>query len=62
RLNRERKRVVVRMHQKDPGEDGLCTADWVRRTFTVAVARADLKPPGPRALKVRPRRIEDPTS
>lgn len=60
RLNRERKRVVVRMYVEDPGEDAACTADWVPKTFTLAVARRDVKPQRPRALKVRPRRIEDP--
>ena len=61
RLNRERKRVVVRMYQLDPG-DGACTDDWIPRTFTVAVARADLKPLAIAEIRVRPRRIDDPDS
>ncbi|HEX2196065.1 MAG TPA: hypothetical protein VHJ76_03985 [Actinomycetota bacterium] len=58
RLNRERKKVVARMYEEE--HDGACTADVVPRTFTVAVARADLKPLKPRELKVRARRIDDP--
>jgi len=58
RLNRERKKVIARMYEEE--HDGACTADVVPRTWTVAVARADLKPLKPRELKVRPRRIDDP--
>jgi hypothetical protein len=60
RLDRARKRVVVRVYAEDPGEGGGCTDDWVTKTFTVAVARADLKPLRPRDLDVRLRRVEDP--
>ncbi|MDQ4124518.1 MAG: hypothetical protein M3134_02815 [Actinomycetota bacterium] len=59
RLNRERKRIVVRMYVAD-GDNEICTADFVPRTFAVAVARADLEPLGARALRLRPREIEDP--
>ena len=60
RLDRERKRILARMYQTWPGEGGACTDDWVPRTFTVAVAREDLRPLRPRELRARPRRIEDP--
>lgn len=59
RLNRERKRIVVRMYEADARSD-VCTADILTRTFSVAVARGDLKPLRARALKLRPRLIEDP--
>ncbi|HEX2294461.1 MAG TPA: hypothetical protein VHN37_04050 [Actinomycetota bacterium] len=61
RLDRDRKRIVARMYVKDHDEPVACTDDLAPRTFTVAVARADLKPFRPRELKVRPRRIDDPT-
>ena len=60
RLNRERKVVVVRLNQSDPGEGNGCTADVVLYTFTVAVSRADLKPLRPDELRVRRRFIDDP--
>lgn len=60
RLNRERKRVVVRMYVNDPDQPVACTDDLAPRTFTVSVARSDLKPPGAKELKVRARRIDDP--
>ena len=60
RLHRGRKRVVVRVYAEDSGEGGGCTDDWVTKTFTVAVTRADLKPLRPSELDVRLRRIEDP--
>lgn len=56
RLNRERKRIVVRMYMSD----GICTADVVARTFTLAVARSDLKPLQVGEVRVQPRRIEEP--
>lgn len=59
-LNRERKRIVVRLYQTDPGPGNACTDDWVPRTFTLAVERADLKPLRIRQLSVRTRRIQDP--
>lgn len=59
RLNRERKRVVVRMYEEDSGTD-VCTADVVPRTFSVSIARRDLKPLSAGELKLRPREIEDP--
>lgn len=61
RLNRERKRVVVRLYESSGG-GGACTGDWLPRTFTVAVARPDLRPFRPRRLSVRPRRIDDPNA
>lgn len=60
RLHRDRKRVVFRVYAEDPGEGGGCTDDWGPKTFTVAVARADLRPLRPLELRVRVRRIEDP--
>ncbi|HEV2756578.1 MAG TPA: hypothetical protein VG318_12480 [Actinomycetota bacterium] len=60
RLRRERKRVVVRVYAEDPGQGGGCTDDWVPKTFTVVVERADLQPPRPRRLDVRLRRVADP--
>jgi hypothetical protein len=62
RLNRERKRVVARMYVNEPDEPVACTDDLAPRTFTVSVARADLKPPGAAQLRVRARRIDDPSS
>lgn len=59
RLNRERKRVVVRMYEEN-SETDICTADVVPRTFSVSVARRDLRPLAARELKLRPREIEDP--
>lgn len=60
RLDRENKRVVVRVYSEEAGADGACTSDWVTKTFTVAVAREQLKPLSPGELGVRVRRIEDP--
>ena len=60
RLHRNRKRVVVRIYAEAPDEGGGCTDDWVPKTFTVSVARADLKPLRPRDLRVRTRWIADP--
>ncbi|HEX2239563.1 MAG TPA: hypothetical protein VHJ82_00250 [Actinomycetota bacterium] len=60
RLNRERKRIVMRVYQTDPGPGFACTDDWVPKTFTLAVSRDDLKPLRASQLRVRPRRIQDP--
>ena len=61
RLDRDRKRILARIYQYDPGGEGSpCTDDWVPRTFTVAVAREDLRPLRARDLRARTRRIEDP--
>ena len=60
RLNRERKRIIARMYQMDPGGDGACTDDWIPTTFTVVVKRSDLKPLDIGELSVRSRRIDDP--
>lgn len=59
RINRDRKRLVVRMYEEG-AETDICTADVQWRTFTLAVARADLKPLRARELKLRARMIEDP--
>lgn len=62
RLDREHGRVIVRVYTEDPGEGAGCTDDWVPYTFTVAVARRDLKPLRLGELNVRARRIADPDS
>lgn len=49
------------MYEAD-GHTDVCTADVVPRTFTVAVARADLRPLHAGALKLREYVIEDPAS
>lgn len=60
RLHRGRERIVVRVYTEDPGEGNGCTDDFVPKTFTVSVARADLEPLHPRDVKVVVRRISDP--
>jgi hypothetical protein len=60
RLKREEKRVIARMYRSDPGEGEGCTDDYVLYTFTVAVARADIRPLPPDQLTVRRREIRDP--
>ncbi|HYO61808.1 MAG TPA: hypothetical protein VEU29_07905 [Actinomycetota bacterium] len=60
RLNRERKRILFRVYEHVPEPGGGCTDDWVPRTFTVTVARSDLKPLRPNELRVRIRHIADP--
>ena len=59
RLHPARNRIVVRVYTEAPDDD-LCSGDWVPRTFTVSVARRELKPLRPRRLDVRVRRIADP--
>lgn len=61
RLKREDKLVIARLYKVDPGEGAGCTDDLVRYTFTVAVARAELKPLRPNELRVRRREISDPS-
>lgn len=60
RLDHERRRIVIRMYLEDPGQDGACTDDWIPRTFTVSISRADLEPFRPRSLQVVSRRVDDP--
>lgn len=60
RLNRDRKRIVFRVYADLVEPGGGCTDDWVPRTFTVTVARSDLKPLQPNELRVRIRHIDDP--
>ncbi len=60
RLNREKKLLVARLYQVDPGGGAVCTDDLVLYTFTVAVRRADLNPLRPDDLQVRRRQIADP--
>lgn len=62
RLNREKKVLNARMYQVDPGEGGVCTDDYVLHTYTVAVARAELRPLQIKELRVRRRQIADPSS
>jgi hypothetical protein len=57
-LNRERSRILARVYQASGGGD--CTDDWIPRTFTVAVARHDLRPLRPRDVTVRVLRVADP--
>lgn len=60
RLNHDRQVIVVRLYKHAP--EGVCTDDIAPRTFTLSIARADLRPLRARDLRVVARKIDHPTT